>query len=129
MAKFWPGMRQIARALLIGGIAALLLLQTVALAFSQARPALPGFAAAGPICRQTADGGHEPARPDGPGHCLFCPTSCADGGAKLATLVATAVLIVYPREGAAPGRSIEAQANPHPDTTRFRQFSRAPPTA
>ena len=98
MAKFRPGLRQIARALLIRGIAALLLLQTIALAYSQARPAPsePGLAAAGQICRPLSDGGHAPARSDGAGHCLFCPISCAHGGAALATLLATAIRLLAP---------------------------------
>ncbi|HEY8064734.1 MAG TPA: hypothetical protein VIF40_08390 [Methylosinus sp.] len=129
MAKFRPGLRQIARAFLIRGIAALLLLQTVALAYSEARPTPPGVMA-GQICRPMSDGGgHAPARSDGPGHCLFCPTACADGDAKLVTLVATAILVLHPGDRAAPGRRIEPAANPRPDSARFRQFSRAPPAA
>ena len=131
MAKFRPGLRQITRALLIRGIAALLLLQTIALAYSQARPAPsePGLAAAGQICRPLSDGGHAPARSDGAGHCLFCPISCAHGDAELATFFATAILLLDPRDAAATGLEMAADAGPRPAPTGFRQFSRPPPAA
>ncbi|TDX67666.1 hypothetical protein EDE12_1011218 [Methylosinus sp. sav-2] len=129
MVKFRPGLWRFARALLTRGMAALLLIQIVALAFSETRPAPmePGLASAARLCSVTPEGGHAPTAPDQPGHCLYCPLSCAHGGAGLPTLVAATLLLLLPRDAAATGRAVEIDARPVAGATGFRQFSRAPP--
>ncbi|PWB93450.1 hypothetical protein C5689_13070 [Methylosinus sporium] len=112
-------------------MAALLLIQIVALAFSESRPAPmePELAAANRLCSVTPDGGHAPTAPDQPGHCLYCPLSYAHGDAELPALAAATLLQLLPRDAAATGGVVEIDARPVAGATGFRQFSRAPPRA
>lgn len=136
MAKFRPGLRQIVRILLPRGIAALLLLQTLALAFAGARP-MPlsrGLDAASRLCAPMSDGGHDglptaPRRADGPGHCLYCPLSCAPSNAVLATLLTATLLLLAPPHGAETRRAFMTDAWPLAGAAGVRPFSRAPPAA
>ncbi|WP_036292419.1 hypothetical protein [Methylosinus sp. PW1] len=129
MAKFRPGLWRLARALFTRGMAALLLIQIVAHAFSETRPTPiePALAAASRLCGAAPDGGHAPTAPDRPGHCLYCPLSCAHGDAGLPTLAAATLLLLLPRDAATTGRAVEIDARPVAGATGFRQFSRAPP--
>ncbi|WP_161915100.1 hypothetical protein [Methylosinus sp. C49] len=136
MAKFWPGSRQIARILLTRGIAALLLLQTLALAFAEARPMPlePGLDAASRLCAPIFDGGHDrlptaPRRADGPGHCLCCPLSYDPSDAALATLLTATLLLLPLPDGAETRRAFVTDAGPLAGAMGVRPFSRAPPAA
>ncbi|WP_036288704.1 hypothetical protein [Methylosinus sp. PW1] len=136
MAKFRPGLRQIVRIFLTRGIAALLLLQTLALAFAEARPMplAPGLDAASRLCAPISDGGHDglptaPSRADRPGHCLCCPLSYDPSDAVLATLLTATLLLLAPPHGAENRRAFVTDAWPLAGATGVRPFSRAPPAA